>query len=150
MAVGGLWLAAWPAMTPGIFSGQGLPAQAFVMPPEPLRAALPLPSGQAHSRFRLPPALAAYLPVGLEAQLAAVEPLIVELDALLRPPLVLLAKHPPTPPPRKPHRFHDVLFIVPEPSVWVLMIVGLGGVGAALRRRRAAAGVNSPRILRRD
>ena len=30
-------------------------------------------------------------------------------------------------------------FQVPEPSTWALMIVGLGGVGLALRRRRAPA-----------
>ena len=28
---------------------------------------------------------------------------------------------------------------VPEPSTWAMMILGLGGVGAALRRRRAQA-----------
>jgi hypothetical protein len=29
--------------------------------------------------------------------------------------------------------------VVPEPATWAIMILGLGGVGAAVRRRRAAA-----------
>jgi hypothetical protein len=29
----------------------------------------------------------------------------------------------------------------PEPAAWALMILGLGGAGGALRRRRAVAGV---------
>ncbi len=30
--------------------------------------------------------------------------------------------------------------LVPEPSTWALMLVGFGGIGAGLRRRRTAAG----------
>jgi hypothetical protein len=33
---------------------------------------------------------------------------------------------------------------VPEPAAWALMVVGLGGLGAALRRRRAAPNARSP------
>ncbi|THD60722.1 CCXG family PEP-CTERM protein [Phenylobacterium sp.] len=34
--------------------------------------------------------------------------------------------------------FHDFTTVVPEPAAWALMILGFGGVGAVLRRRRTA------------
>lgn len=35
--------------------------------------------------------------------------------------------------------FEPITTAVPEPASWALMILGVGGVGAALRRRRAFA-----------
>jgi hypothetical protein len=34
--------------------------------------------------------------------------------------------------------------VVPEPSVWAMLIIGFGGIGAALRRRARLLAVNRP------
>jgi hypothetical protein len=34
----------------------------------------------------------------------------------------------------------DVVFSVPEPATWAMMMIGIGGIGAAMRSRRRAAG----------
>lgn len=34
----------------------------------------------------------------------------------------------------------DLLNAVPEPAAWAIMLVGFGGIGASIRRRRAAKG----------
>jgi hypothetical protein len=44
---------------------------------------------------------------------------------------------PPPPPPSPPPPLPPPLSPVPEPATWVLMILGCGGIGLALRRRRA-------------
>ena len=39
---------------------------------------------------------------------------------------------------------------VPEPSIWAMMILGMGAMGAALRRRREGALVDAHRDLGRE
>jgi hypothetical protein len=38
-----------------------------------------------------------------------------------------------------PAYYEGAVGAVPEPSTWAIMLVGLGGLGAAMRRRRRAA-----------
>lgn len=58
------------------------------------------------------------------------EPLIVVVGPTPNPPPI--PPTPPTPPPP-----------IPEPSTWLMLILGVFGVGAMLRRRRGAASVGA-------
>ena len=44
--------------------------------------------------------------------------------------------HNDNPPPNDPPISHGVAATVPEPATWTMMLLGFGGLGAALRRQR--------------
>ena len=157
---------AWPAMTPGLFSGEGV-RDAWRMAAEAPHALIYRP------RFRQifarpgvpPPEVALQTPIARE-RFADIRP---EIERRIRPLYVQLAAihveedeiwwiEPeawdfwllPGPPGRRHHRHHHhhdhdhdhhphpPVGSVPEPATWLLMISGFALVGSALRVRRAA------------
>ncbi len=146
---------AWPAMTPGLFSGEGVR--------DAWRMAAEVPHRLAYApRFRkvfphaLAPEAALRTPLSrqqfadirpeierrvrpLYAQLAAIQVQDVWWDEWWFVPVDL--DFVPLPGARHRHHHHHppVVGAVPEPSTWLLMITGFGLVGLALRVRRGAS-----------
>ena len=144
---------AWPAMTPGLFSGQGV-GDAWRMAAEATHRIAYAPQVRlAWGRLRgLPHDAAMLIPDErqrfaeavpaiqhrLAPYLADLSPLIFDdSDGSVTPRRV----HSDVPYWRYWHRHHHHkpgVGAVPEPKTWLLLIGGFGMVGLAIRRRRAA------------
>ena len=146
---------AWPAMTPGLFSGEGV-RDAWRMAAEVphklvyaprFRRVLPHPGAP-------PPEVALQTPIARERFadfrpeiVRRIRPLYAQLAAIhvdyedvwwFAPPEWDLVQ---VPGPSRHHHHHHhppVIGAVPEPATWLLMICGFGLVGSALRARRGA------------
>jgi hypothetical protein len=133
---------AWPAMTPGLFSGEGV-HDAWIMAEETTHEIVYSPRFRqvrvrAHAWARQVQDWGPIRTFEPAEVLPTLEREVVKLyDDFIRYPHRRKPSEYKTRP-RSPFTYAGWMFGVPEPSVWVMMIGGFGLVGQALRAARAA------------